>query len=63
MYSPAGFVRDRQQDLLAQAQLARQGQRLRRLQRASRRASRAQRSLSRALNQQLRVRSELNSGL
>ncbi len=63
MYSPAGFVQERQQDLLVQAQLDRQAWRLRRLQRASRRASRAQRSLSRALNEQLRVRSELNSGL
>jgi hypothetical protein len=63
MYSPAGFVHYRQQDLLARAQLERQASRLRKLHRASRRASRAQRSLSRALNQELRVRSELNQGL
>lgn len=62
MYQAYGLARERQRDLLRQAQLDRQAERLRRLHRASRRASRAQRSLSQALNEMLRMRAELNSG-
>jgi transcription initiation factor TFIIIB Brf1 subunit/transcription initiation factor TFIIB len=62
MYSATGFTHERQRDLLMRAQQDRQVARLRKLQRASRRADRAQQSLSRALNDVLRVRGELNSG-
>jgi transcription initiation factor TFIIIB Brf1 subunit/transcription initiation factor TFIIB len=63
MYPAVGFTHERQRDLLMRAQQDRQASQLRKLQRASRRADRAQQSLSRALNDVLRVRSQLNSGL
>jgi transcription initiation factor TFIIIB Brf1 subunit/transcription initiation factor TFIIB len=55
-----GIAQERQRDMRAQAQQELQASRVRRLRRASRRAERAEQHLTRAMNEVLRVRSQLN---
>lgn len=57
-----GLAHERQRDLLAQARQEQQASRVRKLRRADRRAQRAEQQLTHALNEVLRMRSELNWG-
>jgi transcription initiation factor TFIIIB Brf1 subunit/transcription initiation factor TFIIB len=57
-----GLAYERQRELLAHARQEQQASRVRKLQRAGRRAERAEHQLTHALNEVLRMRSELNWG-